>query len=142
MGVVLFLLLFCAALWDMYRARIPNILIIFGTLISVFFWISHDMETLFKRVGVSFLIFVVLYAFFTVGGLGAGDVKLLMMLVLYIKPADFLTILFISFAGAVIFKGLMIMLGRHKYCGDMTVRLSVPLFMGYGLWYICTVWRF
>ena len=142
MGIVLFLLLFCAALWDMYHARIPNILIIFGALTAVFFWMSHDRETLFRRAGVSFLIFVVLYAFFTVGRLGAGDVKLLMMLVLYIKPADFLTILFISFAGAVIFRGLMIMSGRHNYCGDMTVRLSVPLFMGYGLWYICTFLRF
>ncbi|MDE5866801.1 MAG: prepilin peptidase, partial [Lachnospiraceae bacterium] len=65
---------------DYKHDRIPNSIIMFGTVIG---FLSHfrgnDWQGIFSAGVVILISFCILYPLFRIGGIGAGDVKLLLM---------------------------------------------------------------
>ena len=72
------LLLLLAALADLKTDRIPNGLIVLGMILGLSG--SLQMDRILWNVSSMLLAFLLLYPFFRIGGLGAGDGKLFIMI--------------------------------------------------------------
>ena len=98
------LVLLSAAITDVRTGKIPNILVLFLALFqTVYIVISKFVfntpalsgSLIFERLFAAAAVFSLLYPFFKLGGLGAGDVKLLTLTVLSVKdPVIYLLIVF------------------------------------------------
>ncbi len=89
---------------DAYNGRIPRQLTVFGMLLSQFHLVYSDSF----RAGVislitAFGLMIILYPLFMIGALGAGDIKLMMILPAYMNLSMTLkSVMFAFLAGAVI----------------------------------------
>lgn len=93
---LLLLLLFLAAYMDLKTDRIPNKLIVAGIVsgISGTLWFCLD----FRQTAFSvFLAFLLLYPLFKIGALGAGDVKIFIMIGSFLAVREYLTVMVLSF---------------------------------------------
>lgn len=122
-----------ACYFDYRQNRIPNGLIIIG-LVGSFYYIFKEFifyslsnkqilafvsKFILKFIFFSFVIFLILYLFYKLGMIGAGDVKLYTVATLYLTPNQFLFFLLCSMIlGAVM---AMIQLIRLK---NLRERLS------------------
>ena len=115
--IVLLLVLFLASLWDFKKGKIPNLLIIVGFLyglMRVFYY-----QNLFRHIpGILFPI-LLLYPLFKIGTIGAGDIKLLSVIGLYISFMESIYCMFLAFVIGAIFSIL-----RMKKEGNLADRIS------------------
>lgn len=89
-------MLLLTALTDLKTDRVPNALVVFGIVIGVLgsLWLGSDI----RYVAVSVLLaFLLLYPLFKIGALGAGDVKVFMMIGSFVRVKELLMILALSF---------------------------------------------
>lgn len=160
--MILLTLLFTAFLSDQLKGRIPNELTIGGFVMGMAYTlVKHDPAHLLKRLLTAGAVFAMLYIFFLVRALGAGDIKLLMMTGMFVDPEDFIRIVVLSAYIAGIIAVLKIIsskgflrsasdrLGYIRLCiatGEsvnfkekgsdkkLTVRLGSAIFAGYSVW--------
>lgn len=93
---MLLLLLLLAALADLKTDRIPNGFVVLGIVIGILgsLWLGSDI----RHIAVSMLLaFLLLYPLFKIGAMGAGDVKVFMMIGSFVEVKELLMILVISF---------------------------------------------
>ncbi|MBR6389910.1 MAG: prepilin peptidase [Lachnospiraceae bacterium] len=110
-----------AAVCDVYSGRIPREVTCFGMLISQLWIISHrSVDEALIAIAGSFGIMILLYPLFMIGTLGAGDIKLIMILPAYMPFADSLITVFMSFAA-----GACIGLVKMITAGTLHERLRV-----------------
>ena len=78
---------FCAAVfcdWRFYR--IPNLCIAVGAASGFYMtYVSYSVSGLLETASSMLLIFMAFYPFYLLGGIGAGDVKLFMMMCCYAR---------------------------------------------------------
>lgn len=76
---------FCVVIFmDWYHYRIPNVCIIAGMVAGLIMTcMSYSLNGLWEAVGAAAVIFLAFYPFYLLGTLGAGDVKLFMMVACY-----------------------------------------------------------
>ena len=96
------LLLFLAALADLKTDHIPNGFLVTGMVTGLA--ASHFLGPGLSHSAVSMLLaFLLMYPLFKFGGLGAGDIKVLVMTGGFLSVKDFLTVLTAAFViGAVL----------------------------------------
>ena len=133
------LVLISATITDVRQAKIPNILIlilaIFQTLyviISKFVLNTPSLSgtLIFERICAAAAVFLLLYPFFKLGGLGAGDVKLLTLTVLSVRnPLLFLLIAFSI--GAFISVIMLFSKLEFNNRGHKVVHMALPILIGY-----------
>ena len=101
------LLLLLAALADLKTDRIPNGLIVLGMILGLSN--SLRMDRILWNVGSMLLAFLLLYPLFKIGALGAGDVKLFIMIGSFYETGEVLMILTAAFviAGGLSFVKLL-----------------------------------
>jgi len=97
-------LLFVTVLVDIRTNRIPNLVLILLAIFQ-FFSIYFSLTTIdgtfaLKNIGsrclTVFFIFIFLYVFFSIGGIGAGDLKLLILLAAGVeRPIEFVATVFV-----------------------------------------------
>lgn len=135
--VLVFILLGRAIYTDVRRGIIENRNIWIG-LIMAFIWsyCNTGMNGLLKSGKMVVLTFVVLFVFYLVKGLEAGDVKLLCVLsaffpesVFDIVVASFITAAVIS-VGKMIIRGIR---GKPIYVSGETILFSIPIGIGTGI---------
>lgn len=133
----LFALLVCAFLCDLKCSKIPNALIITGIFTGILYTVfSCSLEELVNRLTITILVFAVLFPFFRLKMLGAGDVKLLMVITLFMGEDEYLKLMAVSFALALII-GLIKYVNAKRFSKRIvTVRLAVPILGGFLL---CTL---
>ena len=136
--------LISAAITDVRKGKIPNILVLFLALFQilvisfskfVFNTPSLSGSLIFERIIAAAAVFMLLYPFFKFGGLGAGDVKLLTLTVLSVKdPLIFLLIVFS--VGALI--SVIILFSKYdfKNKGRKVVHMAIPILIGYCATYL------
>lgn len=91
-------LMFMIAIIDYKKSKIPNICILTGMVYGMMYQFLHNgMEGVVFSIIQAFVLFMLFYPFYLVKGLGAGDVKLFMMLGMYFPPQELLNCLFITF---------------------------------------------
>ncbi len=101
---LLILLLIAAVLMDFAYDRIYNGWILFGMMIGLSFRFLEYQWHGFYEAGVSMLLsFILLYPLYKIGGLGAGDVKLFLMLGSFVQWEEQLRIMAASFIIGAVF---------------------------------------
>ncbi len=165
---LLFVFVFAAFITDLLHKKVPNRLVVTGTVVGFLFTIwSQAPFVIVKRFLGAVLIFGFLYLLYAVGTVGAGDVKLLMMISMYVDLSDYGHILILSLAVAGIMSlAVMIREGRvlERVSGvfayfqscfmskrllmydsiqttePLTIPLAVAICIGYILW-MMGIWR-
>lgn len=110
--LLLLLLLFLAALSDLRTDRIPNGLVILGMAVGLSGKLWFDTQ-LWQSLVSMLLAFLLMYPLFKIGALGAGDVKVLMMIGSFLKIKGFITVLAASFVIGALFS-LLKLLAEHN----------------------------
>lgn len=89
-------MLLLATLADLKSDRIPNGFVMFGIVIGVLCSLWHDSDI--RHTVISMLLaFLLLYPLFKIGALGAGDVKVFMMIGSFVRVKELLWVLITSF---------------------------------------------
>lgn len=89
-------MLLLATLADLKTDRIPNGFVMLGIIIGILgsLWHNADLrQTVFSML----LAFLLLYPLFKIGALGAGDVKVFMMIGSFLEVKELFTVLVLSF---------------------------------------------
>lgn len=109
---LLLLLLLLAAYMDLRTDRIPNKLIFTGIVFGVSgtLWFCLDFG---QTVFCVFLAFLLLYPLFKIGALGAGDVKVFMMIGSFLAVRECLTVMALSFLIGALFSLAKIIVERN-----------------------------
>ena len=99
--LVLVLVLFFASLWDYKKRKIPNLLIgvgfIYG-LMRIFYY-----QNFLTHIGGIVFPILILYPFFKIGTIGAGDIKLFSLIGCYLSFMEVLYCMFLAFVvGAIV----------------------------------------
>lgn len=137
---LLILLLIAAVLMDFAYDRIYNGWILFGMIIGLSFRFLEYQWHGFYEAAVSMLLsFVLLYPLYKIGGLGAGDVKLFLMLGSFVQWKELLSIIAASFIiGAVISIGkLLSEKNLRKDCQrymSSKIHFALPVLLSAALW--------
>lgn len=99
--LVLVFILLLASIWDFYRGKIPNILVMIGCFCGILRLI-HYQNVFYHIPGILFPI-IVLYPLFKIGVLGAGDIKLFSLLGFYFTFMESIFCIFTAFVlGAIV----------------------------------------
>ena len=163
--MVILIGVFCAAVYmDLRFYKIPNLCILAGIVSGLIMtYMSYSSVGMLAACATMAVVFAVFYPFYLMGGLGAGDVKLLMMTGCFIRGEQLFQYLAVMFGAAAVISILKIALFRESrerilyftgylkkamftgcmdsYRVDMTnkrcvIRLSVPAFISLILMYM------
>jgi len=131
--------LISAAYVDVRKGKIPNILVVILALFQTLYFLILKFvlnspklsgSLVFEKIFAAVAVFLLLYPFFKIGGLGAGDVKLLTLTVLSVNnPLLFLLITFST--GVVISVITLFSKLEFNNKGNRTVHMALPILMGY-----------
>ena len=107
---------FCVAVYmDLRFYRIPNLCILAGIISGLIMTcVSYSIIEMLAACMVMVMIFAVFYPFYLMGGLGAGDVKLLMMTGCFIQCGRILQYLLVTFLVAAVISTAKIVLFRES----------------------------
>lgn len=107
-----------AALSDLKTDRIPNGLIVIGIITGVAGSLCCRFDLLQLAVSMS-LAFVLMYPLFKIGALGAGDVKIFIMIGSFVEAEEFIAILTLAFVIGAVFSLIKLLIernGRERIC--------------------------
>lgn len=156
--MVILISVFCVAVYmDLRFYKIPNLCVLIGMVSALIMTcVSYSVIEMLVACLVMMAIFAAFYPFYLMGGLGAGDVKLLMMAGCFINGERLIQYLIVTFGIAAVISVVKIVLFRESrerivyfsrylkkvvftgcadsYRADLTnkrcvIRLSVPAFM-------------
>ncbi len=128
--IFLYSILLAAAIMDLKKGKISNWLILIGSSAGIFYqYISEATWIL------SIVTFLLLFPFFIIGALGAGDVKCICMIALYFSPNEFLISVLFGFLIAALYSVVIlikdfIIYQSRPFQRKHTIRLAVPIFLG------------
>ncbi|MCH5280906.1 MAG: prepilin peptidase [Lachnospiraceae bacterium] len=130
---VLFGILTAALLTDLFRSRIPNLLILIGYLSGITCAVlTENPWYLCLFDGLAILLF--LYPLYLIGAFGGGDIKLLSVIGLFLGlPSTVNIVLTAIMAGAVcsVIKIIFLLSCRRKISfSNLTIHFSLPIFIG------------
>jgi len=128
-------------------------------------WI-YSVPDVLKRILAATLILALLYLFYAIGTIGAGDVKLLMMIAMYVNIRDYFKIIifimlfaavmavykmlkrrclgarimyFVSYVGDCIKERRLMMYEDESIQNRMTIPMAAAVFGGYSVWMILKI---
>lgn len=109
--IVLVFILLLASLWDLKKGIVPNVLIAiagsYGFLCSVYYqnFFSHIPGMIFP--------ILLLYPFYKIGTMGAGDMKLFSVIGLYVSFSESMTCMFLAFMISAIYGVILLVLSKE-----------------------------
>lgn len=115
---VLLFLLFLSAIADLKTNRIPNGFIVLGIAVGIFCSILSGRGVTAVPASV-FLVFLLLYPLYMIGVLGAGDVKLFIMIGCFCAADELIRILVGAFVIGAVFSGGKLIVernGKERFC--------------------------
>lgn len=114
--MVILIGIFCAAVYmDLRFYKIPNLCILAGIISGLIMTcVSYSPIEMLAACAVMAMIFAAFYPFYLMGGLGAGDVKLLMMTGCFIPCERIMQYLLVTFAIAAAVSAVKIALFRES----------------------------
>ena len=138
-GVVLGVIIGTSFIYDLFYGRIPNVFIVIGFM-SWFPYIVMTRRTsdvVWALLSI-FVVGIILIGVYLIGGIGAGDVKLICLISGFLEPVEGLKLLFLIFIlGAffgvvkILFSLVAALSGGDMPKGRTTIRFSGPILVGY-----------
>lgn len=138
-GVVLGVIIGTSFVYDLFYGRIPNVCIVIGFMC----WFPYIVMTRTTCEVVWALLSVVivgtiLMGIYLIGGIGAGDVKLICLISGFLEPIEGLKFIFLIFiVGAfwgvvkILFSYVVALSGGDMPKGRTVIRFSGPILVGY-----------
>ncbi|MCR5746744.1 MAG: hypothetical protein K6G03_03465 [Lachnospiraceae bacterium] len=78
---------------DIVSFKIKNITLLISLAgLMIFRLLHYDLQGILSSIIAAFLIFAVLYPFFVIGIIRAGDIKLIMITAMYLSFTDFISV--------------------------------------------------
>lgn len=107
---------FCVAVcMDLRFYKIPNLCILVGIVSGLIMTcMSYSGVEMLEACIAMSVIFLTFYPFYLIGGLGAGDIKLLMMTACFIREKRLITYLLVTFALAAVFSVTKMLIFRES----------------------------
>lgn len=107
---------FCVAVcMDLRFYKIPNLCILVGIVSGLIMTcMSYSGVEMLETCIAMSVIFLTFYPFYLIGGLGAGDIKLLMMTACFIREKRLITYLLVTFALAAVFSVTKMLIFRES----------------------------
>lgn len=115
-NLVLYAILIIAVILDFKYTKISNRLILVGIFLALAFWVIKGREVsdfIYVLWNISFPV-IVLYLFYLMGVIGAGDVKLFSVIGGFVNFKELVICMLCSFA-----VGAVISLGKMLFCGTL-----------------------
>ena len=130
MHIFLILLLLTLVFTDWKRGKIPNVLIIIGSMAGVF--LTKD---LIAGISQALLVLILFFPFYLFRAFGAGDVKCIAMVGLYLQPEIFQKAILYTFlvAAAISCTKIIYIKFRSKEkisLHNITIHFAFPIFVG------------
>ncbi|SKB97387.1 Type IV leader peptidase family protein [Lachnospiraceae bacterium] len=125
---VLFLLLTASSMTDIRNRYVDNQLLIFCGISGVFLRVMHGIQDPVDIAGGILIPFLILFPFYAVKFIGAGDVKLLMVIGIFIGLSGLKNCLIPVTAVSVCMA--VVMLARGQKFRDMRIPMAVPISLG------------
>ena len=119
--IVLLLVLFFASIWDFKKGKIPNLLILVGAiygLMRVFYY-----QNFFTHIGGIIFPVLILYPFYKIGTIGAGDLKLFSLIGFYVSFMESIYCMFLAFVIGAIFS-LVSMKQKDNFANRISYLIS------------------
>ena len=115
---------------DTIKGKIPNRLILIGSIVGILG--THE---LWSQLIQAFAVFLLLFTFFAGGVIGAGDVKCICMIGLYLEQELYITSILSSFFIAALFSVFillqdLIFTKSKALQRKHTIHLALPIFLG------------
>ena len=121
--LIVYLCLF--VITDYKKGIIPNKLLVLGVIHRLLFKMS-----LWNHIIVILIIFVVFFPFFKSKMLGAGDIKLFMLIGLYLTPRETIISIAVSFFIAAIISIAKLILFCKEKSLKVKIHMALPIFIG------------
>lgn len=121
---VLILCMGIACLYDIWQYRIPNLCIISGLLVKIIFCIKEEPRQLPVILIQMAVVFCFFYPFYLCKGLGAGDIKLFLLMAAYMREEMLIRGLLLTFI-------LAAAVSLIKMCYSPACRARLLYFFGY-----------
>lgn len=114
--MAIFIGVFCVAVYmDLRFYKIPNLCILTGIVFGLIMtYVSYSVVEMLQACVAMGFIFIAFYPFYLLGGLGAGDIKLLMMTACFIQKGRLIKYLFVTFTFAAILSVMKMLLFRES----------------------------
>lgn len=130
---VLFGILAAALVTDLFRSRIPNLLILAGYLLGMAYAVLTESPWYLCLLD-GLMVLVFLYPLYLMGAFGGGDIKLFSVIGMFLGLMPTVNIILTAImAGAVcsVIKIIFLLLMRRKISfSNLTIHFSLPIFMG------------
>lgn len=127
--IIIMVLTLIAAIYDARQSRIPNYLIISGLIIWTI-WMIHDSSSYRDCILGLIIPLFALFPFYTIRGLGAGDVKLLSVCGGFIGMNGLLEYLVIVLVMSFVYGVITGIIKKRKILNCNLIPMAVPIFMG------------
>lgn len=137
--IILGVVIGTAFVFDMFYGKIPNYVLITGYFILFpIMYLIYGLTGVWQAAGVILLSGSVLFILYIMGGLGAGDVKLLSLICGFIGMehcVKFVLLVFFMGAGIGIIKIMMRIISRisdnKDISGKTTIKFTLPVLLAY-----------
>lgn len=133
--------LLIAAITDIRSRKIENRLVVAIAVAAPLFWWASGLTLwpgVAMQIGFALVVFAVLYAIWSFGLIGGGDIKLLAAIALWAAPVPFLQMLMVmALAGGVLSILFAIIHFKRKRTDRIQVPYGVAIAIG-GLWMVST----
>lgn len=132
--LVLTLVLLRAVYTDVRKGIIDNVLVVFGIAVGLLFsYLEGGLSEVLLSVKMAGIIFAALFFLFVIKGLGAGDIKLFMVLAVFLQKEVMTVVVLSFFAGAVL---ALLKIGKRFlkkekwYIKNEKMNFSIPIVIG------------
>lgn len=130
MHIFLMLLLLTLVFTDWKKGKIPNVLIIIGSMAGIFF--SKDLSTGIIQ---AILVLIFFFPFYLLRAFGAGDIKCIAMIGLYLQPDIFLKAILYTFLVAAAISLIKILFIKCRFkekisLHNLSIHFAFPIFVG------------
>ncbi len=131
--LILFVFLFLAAVLDYKFGRIPNRITLSAYLTGIGYIACFYPDMLVIRILTSIAILLLLYLFFSMSMLGAGDIKLLMMISIFMEAKILAELILIAAMFSVVTAIARTIRNKKGVVDFLKVRvhMAVPIFISY-----------
>ena len=133
--------LIIAAITDLRSRKIGNRLVLAVMVVAPLFWFASGLSLwpgVPLQIGFALIVFAILYALWSFGLVGGGDIKLLTAIALWAPPVPFLQMLIVmALAGGVLSVVFAIAHFKRKRSERMSLPYGVAITIG-GLWMVST----
>lgn len=138
-GVLLGVIIGTSFIYDLFYGRIPNVCICIGFMCWFpYIVITRTTEEVVWALLSVLIVGTMLIGVYLIGGIGAGDVKLICLISGFLKPEEGLKLLFVIFiVGAfwgvvkILFSYVVALSGGDMPKGRTVIRFSGPILTGY-----------